>query len=209
MSYTDTVRQYCAKHKYEMLEVAKVREKEFADVPYKTLLKILNRLEEERIVTSISKGIYHIGPQILNEDKIISKYTSNGKGMLIGYSLFNSIGLTDYEDESIEIYSNAVAANQHNIGHISIKRFNVKFDGQMIDLISLLEILDAGFEIIGCNYMAYLEIESLLCPSYSDHFFKKVIKAHRYQYSTVLRLSEILKREQISNRCLEIYAEQD
>ena len=94
MSYTDTVRQYCAKHKFEMLEVAKVREKEFADVPYKTLLKILNRLEEERIVTSISKGIYHIGPQILNEDKIISKYTSNGKGMLIGYSLFNSIRIS-------------------------------------------------------------------------------------------------------------------
>ena len=115
MSYTDTVRQYCAKHKYEMLEVAKVQEKEFADVPYKTLLKILNRLEEERIVTSVSKGIYHIGTQILNEDKIISKYTSNGKGMLIGYSLFNSIGLTDYEDEKIEIYSNAIAVNQHNI----------------------------------------------------------------------------------------------
>ena len=76
MSYTDTVRQYCAKHKYEMLEVAKVQEKEFADVPYKTLLKILNRLEEERIVTSVSKGIYHIGTQILNNDRrrYIQKY---------------------------------------------------------------------------------------------------------------------------------------
>lgn len=68
MSYIDTVRNYCEKHKYEMLEVANVKEKEFADIPYKTLLKILNRLEEEQVITSVSKGIYFIGERYVSEE---------------------------------------------------------------------------------------------------------------------------------------------
>lgn len=33
----------------------------FSDIPYKTLLKIFNRLEDEGIVYSVSKGIYRVG----------------------------------------------------------------------------------------------------------------------------------------------------
>ena len=51
-----------------MLEVANVKEKEFADIPYKTLLKILNRLEEEQVITSVSKGIYFIGERYVSEE---------------------------------------------------------------------------------------------------------------------------------------------
>lgn len=204
MSYIDTVRDYCEKHKYELLEVANVKEKEFVDIPYKTLLKILNRLVEEQVITSVSKGIFFIGKRYVNEEQIISKYTNNGKGMLVGYALFNSIGLTDYQDDKIELYTKAITANQHTIGRISLKRVNLKFSNAMVDLISLLEIIDAGYNIIGCNYTAYIEVESLLCKSYTDALFKQVVKAIKYKYSTILRLSQLLEQYKIKNNCLEI-----
>ena len=191
-----------------MLEVANVKEKEFADIPYKTLLKILNRLEEEQVITSVSKGIYFIGKRYVSEEQIISKYTNNGKGMLVGYTLFNNIGLTDYQDEKIELYTNAITAPQHTIGRISLKRVNLKFNNAMVDLISLLEIIDAGYDIIGCNYVAYIEIESLLCKSYTDALFEKVVKAIKYKYSTILRLSQLLEQYRIENVCLALYKEE-
>ncbi len=41
MKYAERIRDYCTKHKGAMLEVSKIREGEFSDIPYKTLLKLL------------------------------------------------------------------------------------------------------------------------------------------------------------------------
>ena len=125
--------------------------------------------------------------------------------MIVGYSLFNNIGLTDYQDEKIELYTNAITANQHTIGRISLKCVDLKFSNTIVDLISLLEIIDAGYDIIGCNYVAYIEIESLLCKSYNDALFEKIVKAIKYKYSTISRLSQLLDQYRIGNTCLEIF----
>ena len=59
-------------------------------VSYKTLLKTLNRLEEEKIITTYSKGIYQINyDEPLKEDPIISYYASEFKGVVVGYDLYN------------------------------------------------------------------------------------------------------------------------
>lgn len=53
---------------------------------------------------TVSKGVYSIGKKEIDERKILSDYTSNGKGMVVGFALFNEIGLTLYQDERIVIY---------------------------------------------------------------------------------------------------------
>ncbi len=47
MTYTKKVREYCENHKGTIIDVSKDKDEEFAEIPYKTLLKILNRLEEK------------------------------------------------------------------------------------------------------------------------------------------------------------------
>ena len=61
MTYTKRVSEYCENHRGTLIDVSKVKDEEFSDIPYKTLLKILNRLEEENIVHTVSKGVYSIG----------------------------------------------------------------------------------------------------------------------------------------------------
>ncbi len=62
--------------------------------------------------------------------------------MIVGYSLFNRIGLTIYKDDKIEIYTNAIVSKQKTIGDFLLRRVDLEFTDEMIDLISLLEILD-------------------------------------------------------------------
>ena len=57
----------------------------------------------------------------------------------------------------------------------------------------------------GADYLSYKRTVELLALSYSDDNFRKVIKAIRYMYSTVLKLSELLARLNIENSCLDIY----
>lgn len=61
MAYTKQVREYCLKNQGAVLDVSLVKEDEFSEIPYKTLLEILNRLEEEKLIFGISKGVYAIG----------------------------------------------------------------------------------------------------------------------------------------------------
>ena len=205
MNYTKRVRDYCQVHKNTILHVSTVRNSEFADVPYKTLLKILNRLEEEMLLETVTKGVYYIGTKRLTEDFLLSQYIDNGKGMVIGCEVFNSIGLSAYQDDKVEAYTNAITSQQKTIGQFRLKKAELLFDDATIDVVALLEILDAGFAIKDCDYNTYRYITGLLAQSYSDEIFGKVVSAIRYKYSTIEKLNALLDRMKISNCCIEIY----
>ena len=199
MNYTKQVREYCEQHNDTLIDISIVRDSVFKDIPYKTLLKIFNRLVNEGI------GLYCVGNKMVNNKKIISQYASSGRGMIVGYRLFNSIGLTIFKDDRIEIYTNAIVRKQKTIGDFLLKRVDLEFTDEIVDLISLLEILDVGFSIHGADVLSYKRTTELLAQTYCDDNFKKVIKAIRYMYSTVLKLSELLARLNIENSCLDIY----
>ena len=89
MAYTKQVREYCLKNQGAVLDVSLVKDGEFSEIPYKTLLKILNRLEEEKMIFGISKGVYAIGKlNVQDEPDIVREYTDNGKGMVVGGILY-------------------------------------------------------------------------------------------------------------------------
>lgn len=127
--------------------------------------------------------------------------------MIVGYTLFNSIGLTAYQDDKVEIYTNAITSKQKTTGDFLLKRVDLEFADEIIDLIALLEIIDVGFSIKGADYFTYKRTVEMLALAYSDDNFRKVIQAIRYKYSMILKLSELLTRLNIKNSCLEIYQE--
>ena len=205
MNYIKQIREYCDKNANSLIDISIVRNSVFSDIPYKTLLKIFNRLEDESVVCTVSKGMYRVGNKITNGKDILNAYTQKGKGMMVGYTLFNNIGLTAYQDDKVEIYTNAIAYKQKTIGDFLLKRVDLEFTDEIIDLISLLEILDVGISMKGADVLSYKRTVELLALAYSDENFRKVIKAVRYMYSTVLKLSELLARLNIENSCLETY----
>lgn len=171
MNYTKQVREYCEKHVNSLVDIYIVRDSVFKDIPYKTLLKIFNRLEDDGIVHTVSKGLYSVGSKVVNNKNIISQYASSGRGMIVGYSLFNSIGLTIYKDDRIEIYTNAIVSKQKTIGYFLLKRVDLEFADEIVDLISLLEKLDVGFSIRGADVLSYKRITEMLAQTYCDDNF--------------------------------------
>ena len=81
----------------EIFDVAKLKDTEFAEVPYKTLLKILNRLDEEGLLSVVSKGVYFIGEKPVGEELIFDEYIDDGKecssdincSMTLGYPIMS------------------------------------------------------------------------------------------------------------------------
>ena len=102
MNYTKLIREYCKNNSGAIFDVSKLKDTEFAEVPYKTLLKILNRFEEEGLLKPVSKGVYFIGEKPVDEELIFDEYVDDRKGMFVGYQLFNDVGISNYVDCKIE-----------------------------------------------------------------------------------------------------------
>ena len=185
--------------------MSKLKDTEFAEVPYKTLLKILNRLEEESLLSAVSKGVYFIGEKPVDEELIFDEYVNDGKGMFVGYQLFYDVGISDYVDCKIEIYTNNIKAKQKSVGQYLLKRVDLEFNDDVIDLIALLEIINIGYSMKGCDFMAYKKTVDILLKSYSDSSFEKIVKAIHYKYSTIKQLSELLEANSIDNNCIDTF----
>ena len=199
------IREYCKNNNGAVFDVSKLKNMEFVEVPYKTLLKILNRLEEEGLLKPVSKGVYFIGEKPVDEELIFDEYVGNGKGMFVGYQLFNDVGISDYVDCKIEIYTNNIKAKQKSVGRYLLKRVDLEFDDDIVDFVALLEIIDVGYSMKGFDFMSYKKTVDMLLKSYSDNSFEKIIKAIRYKYSTIKQLSELLEANSIDNNCVDIF----
>ena len=199
------VREYCKNNNGAIFDVSKLKNMEFVEVPYKTLLKILNRLEEEGLLKPVSKGIYFIGEKPMDEELIFDEYVDDGKGMLVGYQLFNDVGISNYVDCRIEIYTNNIKSKQKSVGQYFLKKVDLEFDDDIVDLVALLEIIDIGYSMKGCDFMAYKKTVDILLKSYSDSSFEKIVKAIHYKYSTIKQLSELLKANSIDNNCIDTF----
>ena len=136
MNYTKFVREYCKNNSGAFFYVSKLKDTEFSEVPYKTLLKILNRLEEEGLLNPVSKGVYFIGEKPVDEELIFDEYVDDGKGMFIGYQLFNDVGISNYVDCKIEIYTNNIKSKQKSVGQYFLKKVDLEFDDDTVDLVA-------------------------------------------------------------------------
>ena len=206
MTYIKQVREYCENHKGTIIDVSKVKDEEFAEIPYKTLLKILNRLEEEKIVTSVSKGVYSIGKlKSGSQPNVLKQYVGNGRGMVFGYMLYNSMGISNYHPLITEIYTNAMSSAHKNIENYHLTKVNLEFTDEVIEFIVLLELLKDFCNIKACNVLKLDSAVSTLLNRYSDELFEKVIKAKDYPFSVITMLEKKLNEKGISNRCRDIY----
>ena len=205
MNYTKLVREYCKNNSGAIFDVSKLKNTEFAEVPYKTLLKILNRLEEEGLLKPVSKGVYFIGEKPVDEELFLDEYVDDGKGMFVGYQLFNDVGISNYVDCKIEIYTNNIKSKQKSVGQYFLKKVDLEFDDDIVDLVALLEIIDVGYSMKGFDFMSYKKTVDMLLKSYSDNGFEKIIKAIRYKYSTIKQLSELLEANSIDNNCIDTF----
>lgn len=206
MNYTKTIREYCLQNKGDIFDVSYMGDKYFEMVPYKTLLKILNRLEEDGILTCIAKGVYFINKEgVCVDDAIIERYISNNHGMYGGYTLFNNLGITEQRTEYIEIYTNRICMQTKTIGKYQLIRVDTTFSSPIVEMITLMDCIENGIKYDDVNVMRLHEAIDRFARQYNDIMFGFAIEAMHYHYSSVLTLINHLDRLGIRNNCIAVF----
>ncbi len=210
MNYTKTLREFCLQNKGKIFDVQYELETRFSLVPYKTLLKILNRLEAEEVVTKISKGVYLVNGRDVDKDgAIMEYYVEHFRGMLGGTAMYNYYDISDDYAEVVEIYTNRITSNHKTIGKYLLTKFNIRFYDEVKGLITTLELIQKVNSIKEIDYIRYNEEREFGLSCYSDTIFKEIVLNHRYKYATIATLDILLNKYDIKNNALKIYKEID
>lgn len=133
-------------------------------------------------------------------------YTHDGHGLVIGYSFYNEIGITEYKDKNKEILTSLIDTKTKKVGKITLIRMNLfSFDKLYKSIIYALELIEKKYKIIDCDIDKLNRFVQIYLQEYNDLFFEDILKERKYHYSTICTLDRILSDIKRANNCLNIY----
>ena len=167
--------------------------------------KTLERLCKAGELCKISKGTYYrpktgrYGVVPPSEQQIISTFTKDQTGTVIGYSLYNQLQLTTQVPKRIEVLSSQLEQQSKTIRNIRITHCSIDYSTETERIIHMLEVLKGFHTIEDINYLAFIRYCEAFSKNYSDESTTYVLKHMQYQKRTISFLQNILSYYQVSN----------
>lgn len=184
----------------ELIFASKLYREELVDkIGEAAYYKTLERMCKSGELVKIAKGTYHL-PKVSkygvippSESEIISAFTENETGTVIGYSLYNSLNLTTQISKSITVMSSALEGFSKSIRNITIHKVDVEYTEPIENMIHGLEVLQNFTSIQDINYSAFIKFAKEFAENYNDLIFREVVSNVKYKKSTIAFLQEILR----------------
>jgi hypothetical protein len=187
----------------------------FANTLYKTQLynyvneaafyKALERMCKSGELVKIAKGTYHL-PKVSKygivpptDKEIITSFTKNNTGTVVGYSLYNALNLTTQVAKSIEVMSATIESFSKTIRNVTVHKVQIDYNENVKNIIHGLEVLQNYYNIQDINNLSFINFTKKLADLYEEEAFKKVISAINYKKSTIAFLREILNFYGVKN----------
>ena len=171
--------------------------------------KALERMTKEQVLVKVSKGVYarplitEYGLVKPSQEQIIATYTSDNKGMVVGYVLFNKLNISTQISKNTVLYSNVIQGNIKTIGNIKIEHRDIDFTAEIRLAVSMLEVLENYYNIQDLNYFALIDFFEKFARNYNEGIINKVLSVFRYSKSTIAFLHYVLDYYKVKNNLSE------
>ena len=200
MKSNPVVKNALAEYKENELIVASklYREKLSSQIGEAAYYKTLQRMCESGQLVKIAKGTYHL-PKVSkygivppSEKEIISAFTENETGTVVGYSLYNALNLTTQISKTVTVMSSALESLTKSIRNVVVYQVPLEFSEEITSMVHGLEVLQNFNAIQDINYSAFLAYAERLAKNYNTTAFEEIVSAKTYKKSTIAFLREIL-----------------
>lgn len=201
--YIETVIEQEPENK--LLEASILYQKSFGTVPEMTYYKTLERMSKRGSLVHLTKGLYYrpkksrFGTIPISEKEIIGHYTNNGRGIVIGYRLYNQKGLTTQISKRVEVLSSAVTEQKKNIQNVCVTNSGIDLTQETIPVIETMEILQNYKSIEDIRKSALAAYMREFATEYSDTAAVFVLKNRKYKKSTIAFLERFLNYLGVEN----------
>lgn len=190
----------------DLIFASKLYTQELAgDITESAYYKTLERLCKAGELCKIAKGTYYrpkasrYGIVPPSQREIVSAFTRNEKGTVVGYTLYNSLKLTTQVSKTVEVFSSELEQQTKNISNVTLRFCDLVYTPEVNGMIHMMEVLQNFGEIQELNYSQFLHFCEQFSKNYSDEIFELVCKQRRYQKRTIAFLRNVLVHYQVPN----------
>ena len=126
-------------------------------------------------------------------------FTSGSNGVVVGYGLYNALGVTTQISKRQTAYSSVADERLKQMGNVTIRKYDLKYTPEIKSVIRMMELLHHYKEIQDVNVSAMIRSTEKLASEYTDEAFETVQKVIGYPKWTIAFLREILNFHRIPN----------
>ena len=167
--------------------------------------QIVSRLYRSGEIERVSKGIYcrpkktRFGTILPSEREIVDLFTSGSNGVIVGYGLYNALGVTTQISKRQTAYSSIAEEQLKQIGNVTIHKYELEYTSEVKSVIQLMELLYHYKEIQDVNTAAMIRCIEKLSEQYNEEAFEIVQKTIGYPKWTIAFLREVLNYHHTPN----------
>lgn len=190
---------------YTIVEAAKLYQEKFSEIPDTTFYKAIERLSKSGELVHLTKGMYYrpkesrFGQVPLSDELIANYFMHEGRGIYLGYKLYNNKGLTTQVGKNIDVLSEMVNGEKKNAQNVRVTKANVNLTEKTIPVIETLEILQNYGKIENINITRFISYMEDYAKQYSEDAVDEVLEARKYKKSTIAFLKSILDYLNVKN----------
>lgn len=189
----------------KILKAGDLYQKYFNTISKTIYYKTLKKMSKQGSIVRLTKGLYYrpkksrFGSIPISEKEIIDHYTKDGRGIVIGYRLYNRKGLTTQISKRVEILSSVIAEQKKNIQNVCITNSRFVLTQETISVIETMEILQNYKSIEDISKSALAIYMREFATEYSDTAAVYVLKNRKYKESTIAFLERFLSYLAVEN----------
>jgi hypothetical protein len=206
--FTRDIKQWISTlHEEDLILAKKAYEKYFVDMKEATFYQLLARLNEEKYIGKIAKGLYYKPKKndfdaLPSQEKLLSFFTNKDKnGMIIGRKMLENNGVISDNIQTYDVITNTIEIKtKRYIANLVVENFDVDFKNikvrKSIEILELIELIDSCENI---NTEAVKNMINDFIEIYSDDDFFKALNAKGYKKRNVAAVKVILDHYGVNN----------
>lgn len=206
--YTRDIKQWISTlHEEDLILAKKAYEKHFVDMKEATFYQLLARLNEEKYIGKIAKGLYYKPKKndfdaLPSQEKLLAFFTNKDKnGMIIGRKMLENKGIISDDVQVYDIITNTIEIKTKRfIANLVVENVDVDFKNvnvrKSIELLELIELIDSCENV---NNEAVKNMVNDFISTYSDDDFFKALNAKGYKKRNVAAIKVILDHNGVAN----------
>ncbi len=206
--YTRDIKQWILSLKEEEIVLAKeAYQKYFVQMKEATFYQLLARLNSEKYIAKIAKGLYYKPfkddfDRLPSQDKLLNFFTNKNKnGMIVGTNMLYNNGIINHSEDHYDVYTNLIEIKTTRfMSNLAIKNVNVDFKNhQITSLIEVLELIEIIDDYSDVNKDALYDFLKKFAQQYNEDALYKVLVAKNYKKRNVATLKIILDYFNVEN----------
>lgn len=183
----------------ELIFASKLFKEKFqGEVSEAAFYKTIERMCKTGKLAKIAKGTYYIPKKCAfgvvppSDREIVSAFTKDSTGAVIGYVLYNHLGLTTQIPKTTVMLSSSLETQTKTIRNVIVHYSPLQFSEAVTNMVQTLDVLQNVKRIQDINYSMLIQYCKKIAETYDQSVFDEVISKHRYSKSTIAFLREIL-----------------